>query len=46
MTVTFEALNLNPFDPSPHCDLARATDSESERARETAACRTLSPTPP
>ena len=36
-----EALRINPFDPAPHCDLARATETDTERAREDAACRAL-----
>jgi tetratricopeptide (TPR) repeat protein len=40
-TALREALRINPFDPAPHCDLARATDLDAERAREDAACRAL-----
>jgi Flp pilus assembly protein TadD len=40
-----EALRLNPFDPQPHCDLAVAAEGEAERARESAACRSLGGTP-
>lgn len=36
-----EAIRLNPFDPSPHCQLARASQDASEVARETAACAQL-----
>ena len=36
-----EALRINPFDPQPHCDLARATRDAVERTREETACRTL-----
>jgi len=37
-----EAIRLNPFDPEPHCQLARHGASEAERAREGAACKLLS----
>ncbi len=40
-TALREALRINPFDPAPHCDLARAADVEAERAREDGACRAL-----
>lgn len=36
-----ESLFINPFDPAPHCDLARATDDAHERDRESRACRLL-----
>lgn len=35
------ALHINPFDPQPHCDLARASGDESERGRERAMCDRL-----
>ncbi len=37
-----EAIRLNPFDPDPHCQLARLAPSEAERVREQSACRLLS----
>ena len=40
-TALREALRINPFDPAPHCDLARATDVAAERTREEGICRTL-----
>lgn len=36
-----EAIRLNPFDPSPHCDLAEATDDADERSRTRDACSAL-----
>lgn len=36
-----EAIYINPFDPQPHCDLARATDNARERDQELATCDTL-----
>ena len=36
-----EAIFINPFDPTPHCDLARATDEARERDLEAEACRQL-----
>lgn len=36
-----EALRLNPFDPEPHCLLARLADGEAERVREQRACALL-----
>jgi tetratricopeptide (TPR) repeat protein len=36
-----EAIWINPFDPAPHCGLARATDDPSERQREAQACQRL-----
>lgn len=36
-----ESIFINPFDPSPHCNLAKATDDAAERERETRACATL-----
>lgn len=33
------AIRVNPFDPQPHCDLARASDDPAERNRERDACR-------
>ena len=35
------AIRLNPFDPQPHCDLARVADSEQERGLEARACAGL-----
>lgn len=40
-TAAREAIRLNPFDPSPHCDLSAVTDREPERDREADACRRL-----
>ena len=37
-----EAIRLNPFDPEPHCQLARFGANDAERAREDAACKLLS----
>ncbi len=37
-----EAIRLNPFDPDPHCQLARLAATNAERTRELAACRLLS----
>ncbi|MBC7171983.1 MAG: tetratricopeptide repeat protein [Polyangiaceae bacterium] len=36
-----EAIRLNPFDPTPHCDLSAVTDHASERDREADICRRL-----
>ena len=36
-----ESIWINPFDPDPHCDLARASDTPSEREREQRACEAL-----
>jgi tetratricopeptide (TPR) repeat protein len=36
-----ESIWINPFDPDPHCDLARASDTPSERERESRACDAL-----
>ncbi len=36
-----EAIRLNPFDPEPHCALARASDAAEEVSRERAACARL-----
>ncbi len=36
-----EAIRLNPFDPEPHCALARASDAPDEVNRERAACARL-----
>jgi tetratricopeptide (TPR) repeat protein len=36
-----ESIWINPFDPDPHCDLARASDTPSERERESRACEAL-----
>ena len=36
-----EAVLINPFDPQPHCDLARALDSRDGAERERRACQTL-----
>lgn len=33
-----EALRLNPFDPTPHCELARLSSDRGEQARERASC--------
>lgn len=35
------AIQINPFDPQPHCDLAEASAEADERARERAACEQL-----
>ena len=37
-----EAIRLNPFDPSPHCLLARLGGDASEQMREQNACKLLS----
>lgn len=36
-----EAIRLNPFDPEPHCALARSSESPEEVVRERAACAQL-----
>ncbi len=36
-----EAIRLNPFDPSPHCLLVKASQDPSEVARERSACTQL-----
>jgi tetratricopeptide (TPR) repeat protein len=36
-----EAIRLNPFDPSPHCDLSAVAEDASERDREADLCRRL-----
>ncbi|MFI5305865.1 MAG: peptidase MA family metallohydrolase [Polyangiales bacterium] len=36
-----EAIWLNPFDPQPHCDLARASDDPAQAKREQLACDAL-----
>ena len=36
-----ESIYINPFDPDPHCDLARATDTPAERERELRVCDAL-----
>jgi predicted Zn-dependent protease len=36
-----EAIRLNPFDPSPHCQLARASAEAAEASREARACQQL-----
>ncbi len=36
-----EAIWINPFDPQPHCDLARATDDPAQARREQRACDSL-----
>ncbi len=36
-----ETLRLNPFDPSPHCELARLSVDGHERGRERASCTLL-----
>jgi Flp pilus assembly protein TadD len=36
-----EAIRLNPFDPSPHCDLSAVADDDAERDREADLCRRL-----
>jgi hypothetical protein len=33
-----EAIRLNPFDPTPHCELARRSQNGSEQTRERRAC--------
>ncbi len=33
-----ETLRLNPFDPTPHCELARRSSDRSEQARERGSC--------
>lgn len=40
-----EAIYINPFDPQPHCDLAKAEKSAEARNREAQACRALGATP-
>ncbi len=40
-TAAREAIRLNPFDPSPHCDLSAVTDHAPERDREADVCRRL-----
>ena len=37
-----EAIRLNPFDPAPHCQLARISDGSDGQARERNACKLLS----
>ncbi|MEM9069243.1 MAG: tetratricopeptide repeat protein [Myxococcota bacterium] len=39
------AIRLNPFDPSPHCDLAEVAESGAERAAEADRCRALGGSP-
>lgn len=36
-----EAIRLNPFDPAPHCQLARSVSDASESAQERSACALL-----
>ena len=36
-----EAIWINPFDPDPHCNLARASDDSAEVSREQSACSAL-----
>jgi Flp pilus assembly protein TadD len=36
-----ESIRLNPFDPSPHCELARASQDPAELSREQATCAQL-----
>ena len=36
-----EAIRLNPFDPAPHCQLAKIAAAPSVRRRETDACHRL-----
>jgi tetratricopeptide (TPR) repeat protein len=36
-----EAIWINPFDPDPHCNLARATDDSVQATREQRACDAL-----
>lgn len=36
-----EAIWINPFDPDPHCNLARASDDSGELERERKACDEL-----
>ncbi len=38
MAALRETLRLNPFDPTPHCELARRSANSGEQARERAAC--------
>jgi tetratricopeptide (TPR) repeat protein len=40
-TALREAIWINPFDPEPHCNLARAADEPVEVARERDACNVL-----
>lgn len=40
-TALREAVRINPFDPAPHCDLARAAEADAERSREENTCRAL-----
>jgi tetratricopeptide (TPR) repeat protein len=40
-----EAIRLNPFDPSPHCQLARVSGEPGEVARERASCSQLGAMP-
>lgn len=40
-----EALYINPFDPQPHCDLAKASGDAAEQDRELATCETLRQSP-
>lgn len=35
------AIQINPFDPQPHCDLARASGTDAERGRERSMCDRL-----
>ena len=35
------AIQINPFDPQPHCDLAQASDDAAERNRERGMCENL-----
>jgi Flp pilus assembly protein TadD len=37
----YEAIWLNPFDPEPHCNLARASDDTAQAKREQLACDAL-----
>jgi Flp pilus assembly protein TadD len=41
-----EAIRINPFDPAPHCDLTAVAEHDTERRRETQACRALGGTLP
>ena len=36
-----EAVWINPFDPSPHCHLAKLAESDRDRRREASACSQL-----
>lgn len=42
----YDALRYNPFDPTPHCVLAEATDDPATRERERTVCQNLAPDVP